>query len=173
MGLDITVHTKVEQDVAPLLDEYGDIDYDAAYSAGKVKAWVCHEAFAASYDGLPGDPVEGAWVTSTGPSWSFRAGSYSGYNAWRSALARAAWGVEPQAAWADPDAYRDRPFYLLINFADNEGCIGPQACAVLAEQFDSERDRIVPLLDEWEAKLYETWSEAFHNAAGSGMVEFG
>ena len=56
-----------------------------------------------------------------------RSWSYHGYNAFRRALCRAALGVDPETVWDDRDAWAGHPFVLLIDFADNEGCIGPEA----------------------------------------------
>ena len=48
----------------------------------------------------------------------FRAGSYSGYNEWRAILCRMAHGVDPAELWDNPEKYKGKPFFELINFSD-------------------------------------------------------
>lgn len=164
MGLDIKAWEK-----AVLTDPHEHTD--DCYDAGHVEAFVL-DGFDWSLRGLEA----GRCYAVSGDSWSFAAGSYSGYGHFRSALCKAALrGVEPSQVWADPDSYAGQPFYELINFADNEGTIGPEAAADLAADFVAERDRVLPLLirevDYYRVR-YDDWQRAFTLAAGSGLVEF-
>ena len=109
-----------------------------------------------------------------GESIMFRAGSYSGYGEWRDALAQAALDVPVEDVWAAPEKFKDKPFYELLNFADNEGTIGPQAAANLAEDFNEHRTKVLHLGDdEYFTEKYEEWTAAFDLAAGNGIVVFG
>jgi hypothetical protein len=110
---------------------------------------------------------------------AFRAGSYSGYNVWREQLCEAALGVAPEEVWHNPELYRDRPFYYFINFADNEGQIGPRVSALLAAQFASERAAIEDALTEetlesreYFLSRYDLWQKAFEVASHDGLVDF-
>ena len=64
------------------------------------------------------------------------------------------------------------PFYELLNFADNEGTIGPEAAADLARDFAEHRERVRPELDDYFARTYDHFEEAFKLAAGTGLVMF-
>lgn len=66
--------------------------------------------------------------------------SYAGYHEVRALLSMAAFGVEPEAVWENPAEFADHPLsdlVPLIDFADNEGAIGPvtagKVAAALAE----------------------------------------
>jgi hypothetical protein len=84
-------------------------------------------------------------------------------------------GVEPREVWDNPDKWRDQPFYGLINFADNEGCIGPVWSARLAKEFTEGRERFArhPSVDNYDITKYDEWAEAFATAAQNGCVYFG
>lgn len=102
-------------------------------------------------------------------SWSFRAGSYSGYNCWREELAKAA-ELDLEDVWVNPEIHTDDPFYELLDFADNEGTIGPEACADLAKDFE---DLAVKYRMPQECQeLFDTWAMAFQDAANNGMIVF-
>lgn len=101
-------------------------------------------------------------------TFGFHAGSYSGYNHWRADLARQ----------FNPEAGRhqgvDLPFYELIWFADNEGCIGPEASADLLDDFRAHADAYTPGDggDGWYREKYADWTRAFELAADGGLVAF-
>ena len=100
--------------------------------------------------------------------------SYSGYGEWRRELAKAVLDVDVEDVWKDPDAYRDRPFFELLEFADNEGTIGPEAAADLLVDFREHRDQVP--VDEIEfsgvTPLPDRWIEALTLAADGGLVRF-
>ena len=90
-----------------------------------------------------------------------RAGSYSGYSAWRDDLRRQ----------FNPDTEPDKPFYELIWFADNEGTIGPEAAADLLADFLAHADAYTPAM-EYFRENYRDWTRAFELAADGGLVDF-
>lgn len=167
MGLDICVYEK-----AKLADPQpeGDAGWD---DPNLVLAFV-YDSFPRSLRGLEADK----WYEVDGDIRSFRAGSYSGYGEFRDALCMAALGVPPQALWDDPAGYIERPFYELIHFADNEGTIGPEACADLARDFAEQREVVLPKWDPeddiqaWFPEKYDIWQDAFELAADTGLVQF-
>lgn len=122
-------------------------------------------------DGL----VTGKYIT--GDSFNFRAGSYSGYNAWRREMARLV-ETTPEALWElDPAEKSDVPFYELIHFADNEGVIGPETSAKLAKDFGALRDKAQDFEPsegpkDWFLRNYEYFAFAFFLASKSGAVRF-
>jgi hypothetical protein len=109
-----------------------------------------------------------------GKTISFRAGSYSGYNRWRSHLAR-------MLGTTDRDIWRENkpgPFVELIHFSDCEGFIGPLTSAKLARDFFEWKDRAVAFADalgaerDWWLELYHRWQDAFGLASAGGVVDF-
>jgi len=101
----------------------------------------------------------------------FRAGSYTGYNQWRDWLARTMLGVSAETVWRHPADFAERPFFELINFADNEGVLGPETCKRLAEAFAAHDEQAQNSGEFYD--LYQTWRKAFELAADDGLVYFG
>jgi hypothetical protein len=126
----------------------------------------------------------GRCYTAEGGTMGFHAGSYGGYNRWRDGLARFALGVPAVAVFGHPERYAEAPFVLLINFADNEGMIGPDASKLLAADFAEHRDRYAEHVtsqcppsegqDQREHSLqrYADWEQAFELASHGGAVVF-
>jgi hypothetical protein len=106
----------------------------------------------------------------------FHAGSYSGYNMFREQLCNQVLGIHPETIWEHFDEYKSEPFAWLINFADNEGCIGPEKCAILREDFASHtmpEKWNNPELNSWNeffVKQWNNWNSCFQEAE---LVEFG
>ncbi len=105
MGLDISYYSKVK-----FIRKNDDNDCED----NEVHLWV-NTDWPERADGL----TDGIYSFDTEDG--FRAGSYDGYNTWREQLA-ALVGTTPEDVWANP---QPGPFMELINFADNEGFIGP------------------------------------------------
>ena len=103
--------------------------------------------------------------------------SYGRYNVWREHLSRSVLGATPHEVWADPDAYADRPFFELINFADNEGTIGPVSAGDLLADFADGKNRDLYLIGVPEGaetrwgRIYDAWT-GLELAADGGMVAF-
>lgn len=92
---------------------------------------------------------------------AFRAGSYGGYGQWRADLAA------QFNAQSDPVL----PFFELIFFADNEGCIGPEAAADLLQDFRSHVD-LYKAEHVWDQQKYADWTRACKLAADGGLIDF-
>jgi len=135
------------------------------------------------------DGIAAGAYDSDGEHGSFRAGSYGGYNAWRSKLAELiGYAYEEAIAIVDRGVNRNAsigivleeadedekpssfPFAELLYFSDAEGFIGPKTSAKLAGDFA-----------EWEEKAkedpgffskYSEWKEAFDTASRGGCVVF-
>jgi hypothetical protein len=188
MGLDIMAYSKLQPvSAAPS-------DPDEQYEQGYVHAFA-YSAFPRSTRGLRnGGDVHPISDTSTtmiiAESWykttadtetiGFRAGSYSGYGFFRGLLASLV-GTTPEAMWDDPGAV-DQPFYELIHFADNEGCIGPEAARDLLADFREHRDAWAQMVKanadlagavDYYIDKYDEWIRAFELASDGGLVEFG
>jgi hypothetical protein len=93
--------------------------------------------------------------------------SYRAYNDWREKLCVTVLGVVPQYVWEHP---QPGPFVELINFADNEGLIGPKTCAKLHADFLKYRDAVKHLGEDF-LKDYDDIAEAFE-IGSSGAVSF-
>lgn len=173
MGLDITAysHLKHVSNHQDLADEYCEDEYHVtAYG---------YKGFDRSYRGLEGMDKEfgpglvgGDCYTMTEGTerHRFRAGSYSGYGAFREALASL---VGPSVAdyWQESDP--DLPFYEIINFADNEGTIGPDAARDLLEDFRTHRDAFARTnSDSYWLETYDDWITALELASNDGLVDF-
>lgn len=138
------------------------------------------------HDDFPGrnGSIEHKGVYAFEQSHSFRAGSYSGYNAWRERLAKLAgypmrpynrYGVTTEmrhdaAAWAGD--CQGMPFVELVNFSDCEGTIGPEVSAKLAKDFADFDERAKEVQEEWFYDRYCEWRKAFEMAADGGAVRF-
>ncbi len=168
MGLDITAYSKLTP-VGKHADDYcEDEDHVHAF------AYSC---FPESFRGIP---VLGEWavsgtsfleggcyaVTDGTETLGFRAGSYTGYNQWRDDL----------RLQFNPDTLPDLPFYELIWFADNEGCIGPEAAADLLQDFRAMAASYRPPREtgypEYYTDKYRDWTRACELAAESGLIHF-
>lgn len=161
MGLDITAYQHVRLLRAMTVQQANAEDYDPGDRAGTL-LYVDHPS-RTQHDGM----TEGVYEVS-GAEYGFRAGSYGGYNGWRAALARLI-GTTDEAIWADPKL---APFVELIHFSDCEGFIGPQTSAKLAKDFAEWDERAAEALDQWELRVYRSFTKAFRLASADGAVQF-
>jgi len=191
MGLDITAYShlkavgKHEKDPALNEGEPGGLD-DWCYYDNHVQAFA-YDSFPASFRGIPilststgrrpGFLEGGCYeITDKTETHAFQAGSYGGYNHWRADLARqfnpAPMTYDRGPMMAEPDP--DKPFYELIWFADNEGCIGELAAAELLADFRAHADRYDAGSDNptYMRAKYNDWMRAFELAADGGLVRF-
>ena len=168
MGLDISYYKNVRaltpEETATLMAQPEDNRADWADEHGIERVYV--------NDNFPGreEGILGEWVV-PGERSHFRAYSYSGYGRWRSELARLV-GHDQEVDNPPPG-----PFMELINFADNEGVIGPAVSAKLAKDFADWQERADAHGDtlddaDWFRSRYADWRLAFETAAQSGYVDF-
>lgn len=117
--------------------------------------------------------IESEWVTGQYRG-IFRVGGYSWYGRWRNRLSLSVLGVAAQDVWRNPEKFAAQPFYELIDFADNEGCIGPTVSAKLSTDFAENRENALNGGDVTEADtlLYDNFAKAFEEAAKNGFVKF-
>ena len=189
MGLDISVISEmrpveIPEGIVKWSDEY--YDWESKQGMTLWSPYV-HSEFTTQGEGLPDAEV----VDSDGETYGFRAGSYTGYNEWRDALAKAA-GYEggSEEVWSKVDGGAEGlPFQELINFADNEGVIGPIASERLYQDFIKYEDQVMHTVDQWYLKMvpgqewdlpeikwfkekYNDWKHSFDIARNNGMVIF-
>jgi hypothetical protein len=173
MGLDITAYSNLKP-VGLHADGWcDDEEHVMAYA---------YNCFPASFRGLPELGAHTSFmlggcfaITAETETIRFQAGSYPGYNVWRADLARQFNPTAPGAAgpgsFGEPDP--NEPFYELIWFADNEGCIGPDAARDLLADFEQHAAEYRPGRDrDYFAEKYADWTIAFRLAADSGLVHF-
>jgi hypothetical protein len=122
-----------------------------------------------------GNVPEGNYFYERHPS--FRAGSYSGYGAWRRSLSHLMLNVAPETIWDKPEDFKGKPFVELINFSDCEGYLGTDVCAKLAKDFEDHRGKVPAKTGNWEedyfAEKYETWAKSLKLVAeNNGVLDF-
>jgi hypothetical protein len=167
MGLDITAYSN--------LRAVG--QHESCEDENHIHAYAYAE-FPASFRGIPVLSEKTGWgetplidggcyePTDTTKAHAFQAGSYHGYNLWRADLAGQ---FNSPVNRPDPD----KPFYELIWFADNEGCIGPEAAADLLLDFREHAAIYAPSHDrEYSREKYRSWTRACELAADNGLIRF-
>lgn len=109
-------------------------------------------------------------------SFSFGAGSYSGYSQFRNELAKSLGFASAESFWVETPP--SNPFTPFINFSDCEGIIGPKTSAALLKAFmdhhgtfaDYISDRPFP---ERRLCVYQMFLAAFAIASSAnGVVKF-
>ena len=64
------------------------------------------------------------------------------------------------------------PFYDLINFADNEGCLDWEVSSTIYNDFEKFKEKAKLEMNECDFSKYETWLETFKSAKNDGVVVF-
>lgn len=160
MGLDITAYKNVKLIENAEVDSDGyPLDYDnhqICFVNSNFPSRECQMIHCGIYD--YGDE-----------SYGFRAGSYGGYNQFRSELARLA-GFKCQYDYWD-NAKESDPFYELIIFADNEGVIGASVSMKLLADFNKNKTNAESVGGYFYDRYLE-WIKAFELASQNGFVDF-
>ena len=157
MGLDITVYKNLTPVANPELDEYGELaNWQTEWMPGASMDW--------SESVWPGrgEGVDSKTAYAYEDSFEFRAGSYSGYNWWRSDL----------ESLSDGDSFME-----LVDFADNEGVIGSKVSRKLYVDFVDNYEKAKEVSKkntdkEYFISKYECWMKAFDMARYNGAVDF-
>jgi len=163
MGLDITAYRQLTIATGVEVDESGyPVDYDKYWKPSTAAIKWAEEHFPGRSQGIDRDAIY-----TSAESHAFRAGSYSGYNAWRNQLAELA-GIKDE----DRDHLDEgKPFAELVFFADNEGVIGPVVGAKLLRDFQDNLPK-AEAIGGYFLDRYRDWLKAFEFAADGGAVEF-
>lgn len=186
MGLDITAYSHLE-----LAGKMCDAEDDFC-SENHVNAFS-YASFPKSYAGLAGADEEftmgrssfiGGYCykpTDKTEMRDFCAGSYGGYSVYRNELSDLAFGMKNDLTSFGDNSYWNRltalgegPFWEQINFADNEGSIGPVAAEKLYHDYVNNRDKFLAHVDNDErfVYLYDEWTQAYDLARHDGLVRF-
>ncbi|WP_140402342.1 hypothetical protein [Burkholderia multivorans] len=125
--------------------------------------------------------IEAGKVYQFQSSFTFRAGSYSGYNAWRNELAKLA-GYQPSITVrnkAVESRYDETvwkldqgPFWELIKFSDAEGTIGPDVCWKVHRDFVQYHDQAAQVSIPYFYDSYVDWMKAFEMCSINGAIVF-
>ena len=83
-------------------------------------------------------------------------------------------GTTTSAVWTNQPP---GPFVELINFADDEGFIGPKTCAKLAKDFVDNRDKAVAFCarspdGDWFLRNYDKFADGFSFVGPEGACKF-
>ena len=169
MGLDITAYRQIQ----PIGTVYDQEDYEDTYNWENTvwiyPAYILKPEFPQQ---IKGHFLRPAGVYRYEEEYKFRAGSYGGYNNWRDELSRYMLGVPAKEVWDHPKLYKDKPFYLLINFSDCEGIICGESAEKLRQDFAEYEERAAEHHDSYWFSLYRDWAKAFEFAADGGFVDF-
>lgn len=170
MGLDITYYSKLKK-----IDCVFDADGEPIGITDYFQPYINPD--------FPGraDDIENKAVYSYQECDGFRAGSYSGYNAWREELAKLAgypeietedYGIKRKRHDAGAWKAGGGPFWELIHFSDCEGTIGAKVSAKLADDFAKFQPQADAHPEEWFRSKYAEWFQAFNVASDAGAVSF-
>lgn len=191
MGLDCTSYAKITalpEDYEPprTPGAYGtlEVDWDALYDGGITRACT-YASFPRAMDGLPGghepDPeapnfLGSRWYQLEDPGPTTHS-SYGGHSMFRRMLIETFWPRKAYAAWEAaespnyaPEYIEGAPFIDLLCFADNEGILGPEACARLAADFVKADPSEIEA--DWDRRQFLSWKDAVLHAAHGGAIVF-
>ncbi len=165
MGLDITAYRKLTK-LDVIFDEYGEpIDpVTRKRIENYYKVWD-HPDFPGRAEGL-----EHGAVYAYGEAECVFSRSYGRYNRWRNTLARLG-GYRADDAW-DGLVRDGAPFLELVDFADNEGAIGPVVAAKLLHDFEEFDERSNATGDDYFYRDYCRIRSGLEMAADGGALEF-
>jgi len=74
--------------------------------------------------------------------------------------------------WTEIDGDKTKPFYELINFADNEGCLDWEVSENLYDDFVNNREKALKVFGEDNMYNYDAWTEVFRLGKDKGVVVF-
>ena len=175
MGVSIVAYSKLEYVPDTTPEQAWDSEDDSLLTT------MAYAGFEASTRGLVGHNAVDAdgfiaagvyRLTDDSRTADVMSSSYTGYGLFREKLA-ALVGLTPSQVWADPAAHSGDPFFELINFADNEGTIGPDAAGDLLQDFRDHEAAAELALDAWEMSSYKGWIEGLALATDHGAISFG
>lgn len=181
MGVSLYAYRKVT-----VLPGYVPVDDEDDETENVHHTYVVAPEFKHGLEGLTEFPMQeteggvlyGPWVRVEDRVMGSLSFSYGGYNQFREALSQTFLGVKPVEVWENPEDYADKPMFDLVQFADNEGVLGPVSCRRLADAFVAGGDDAAlrfakhyrTFLDEDAQHRYYGLYEAVVAAADSGAI---
>lgn len=159
MGLDIVAYSNLAEVGHTVLPYCKEDDHICVFA---------YDAFPRSFRGITVTQTEPGFLhggcfrtTDATEEHHFHAGNYGGYSRWREDLQQQ----------FNPDRSPAAPFYELIWFADNEGCIGPEAAADLLQDFREHASQYRPRAD-WCQRVFSDFARAAELASANGLIYF-
>lgn len=165
MGLDITAYRQLKPAPDAPMEDGQPVEWDKYFAPPQSIINWTETNWPGRTAGLS------AGIYSFAESYDFRAGSYGGYGTFRRTLCQLAGNPSIDSLWESEKP--NGPFVELLNFADNEGVIGPEVAAKLAQDFATHEDNILAKApDDYFRGKYRDWRKAFEMAADGGAVDF-
>lgn len=184
MGLDISAYSEIQ--IVKFSKRHSDSRYDKGWHDGIINPHFPHAVplEMRPHNYIVFDLAEGS------KSYTFSAGSYSGYGLFRSTLAGAFLGTkdlymardEENGDWDLVHNSEGKPFYEMINFSDCDGVFLGPVCEKLYNDFKANREHYTFALSEnnpypaWEVsyfmRKYDDFTKAFNLARQNGIVVF-
>lgn len=155
MGLDITAYSNLNKEL-----QRENMDVDEAYEHNWTYFYIHNDQ-----DCYQHIDVDDSYFYSYEYCENMRAGSYGGYNSWRSTLRQ----LSSQLP-IDNNGYY--PFYELINYSDCEGVIGTMCSTKLAKDFNDYEEQACLYLEGYNLSKYYEWKKMFELASNNGAVKF-
>jgi hypothetical protein len=175
MGLDINAYKKIDFDSFKDRRQMTEDDLDSAYDE-MLYLHSEHEPYKQS------DGIKEGFYDRNEITFRFRAGSYSGYNHFRTTLCECFFGFSPEIIWNNTENYKNKNFVELINFSDCEGFIGSKTSKKLFDDFYKNKDTFFDYLKDNDLlpnfikdnykKNYKNWMKSFEIASDGGVVVF-
>lgn len=183
MGLDISAYSKLEEVEVP------DFNTNSQESEWEDSMWDLGNIQIRSNYHFPEHTmgVDDGWYEPSGEYYSFRAGSYTGYNNWRDILTYGiGYGDKTDVVW---EGDLKGPFTELLNFTDSDGIIGPTYSKKLYDDFVNYKSEIMDTLTkvvmgfstdikldvdhyDYFFRVYDDFTKAFKLASDNGVVVF-
>jgi len=168
MGLDISAYDDLQFEKIDI-DEESDIDYELIYIYNNTDFPETSSGFKNGYYKHNGKNET-----------RFRAGSYSGYNRWRSQLCEMVNNVSTDDVFEEyqnfTDLNKELKMMELIFFSDCEGYIGTKASQKLFQEFQDNQTLAIEYSQKNDDKNFlNTYTEfllAFKIASNDGVVSF-
>jgi hypothetical protein len=172
MGLDIVAYRNLI------------VDENASYNNGEGCYQIHIDIMNWSDNHLPLSDEVCYKINSSDDKYSFKAGSYSGYNQWRDWLCNIIHGISARELWDRIEEFKGTAFFELIYFSDCEGAIGSIASKKLYKDFlDNQEivniwakhktaDPYAVWIVDYNVELYTKWLLAFKMASDNGAVCF-
>jgi hypothetical protein len=183
MGLDIAAYSNLRYLGHHEVAEDSEHPYDPETDERVHVEALAYDAFPHALLGIPNQQLKtygstryivcGCFeITEKTETYSFRAGSYSGYGRWRRDLADR---FNPYRDNGQPSP--EGPFYELLWFADNEGTIGELAAISLLADFrqyevEYRAAHLGAEVGDYFVQKYADWLRACELAADSGLIDF-
>lgn len=149
---------------------YGNIKLAKNEDDGDFTAFVINEDWRYKIKNLQNEKVYNGDVVFEGVSYA-----YSTHSRFRKELIKLVGGEylldnNGEIKWSELTS--EVPFYDLIDFADNEGCLDWEVSSTIYSDFKKYNDKAKLEMSDYDYLRYETWLKTFESAKNNGVVVF-